>query len=175
MHSDECGETISLRIQPERSDYTRAYRRRFWRSLGWLVFAGAALPLLPIVRASALRAELAAGRWDAVASAAAVFLGVALFLAFMVELLARSFAGYALRKTPAALQPQMVTFKSDGMHAHGSHVRWSEFAGAEETRSAFLLELHAGQYMLLPRRQIGSATEIRRMLRKYLGGKARVR
>jgi hypothetical protein len=44
----------------------------------------------------------------------------------MVELLARSFARYALRKTPAALEPQVVTFTTDGMHAHGNHVGWSE-------------------------------------------------
>lgn len=168
------GEAVSLRIHVERGDYTRAYRRHFWRSLGWLVIVGAALALLPMMRASAFRAELAAGRWDAAASAATAYLGAGLFLAFMVELLARSFARYAVRKSPAALEPIVVTFSEDGMHARGKHVRWSEFSRVIETRSAFQLQLHAGQYMLLPRRQIGSPADLRRILRAYLGSRAKL-
>jgi hypothetical protein len=81
MHpGDQSEQTVSLRIQAERGDYTRAYRRRFWRSLGWLVVIGAALALLPVLRAPALRAELAAGVPAAVAAAAALYLGVVLFL-----------------------------------------------------------------------------------------------
>jgi hypothetical protein len=174
VRADDGGEAVSLRIQAERGDYTRAYRRHFWRSLGWLVVLGAALALLPMMRASVFRAELAAGKWDAAISAAIAYLGVALFLAFMVELLARSFARYVLRKTPAALEPVVVTFADDGMHARGNHVPWSEFSQVVETRSAFQLQLHAGQYMLLPQRQIRSPADVRRILRKHLGSSAKL-
>jgi hypothetical protein len=166
---------VSLQIRPERSDYTRAYRRRFWRSLGWLVICGAALALLPVMRAPAIRSELAAGTWEAVASAAIAYAGVALFLAFMVELLARSFARYALRKAPAALVPQVVTFTEEGMDTRGSHVGWSEFSRVVETGSAFQLQLRAGGFMLLPQRQIASSGEVRSILRKHLGKRARLR
>jgi hypothetical protein len=175
MHpAAEGGEAVSLRIQAERSDYTRAYRRQFWRSLGWLVVLGAGLALLPMMRASVFRAELAAGRWDAAASAAIAYLGAALFLAFMVELLARSFARYVLRKAPAALESHVLTFSKNGIDARGNHITWSEFSRVVETRSAFQLQLHTGQYMLLPRRQISSPAGLRRILREHLGTRAKL-
>jgi hypothetical protein len=166
---------ISVQVQVARDDYRHAYRRRFWRSLGWLVLLGAALALLPIARAPAFRAELAAGAPAAFAVAGAVYIGVALFLALMVEVLAHSFSRYALRKSPAALQPQVVTFTNDGVRTQGSHVPWNEFSGVVETRSAFQLQLRAGPYMLLPCRQISSVVQIRRLLKTHLGKSAKVR
>jgi hypothetical protein len=168
-------DAISLEIQATSSDYMRAYRRRFWRSLGWVVFPGAALALLPIERASAFRAELSAGAPSAIAVATAAYTGVALFLAFMVELLARCFTRYALRKSPAALAPTLLTFTPEGLHAQGSHVAWHEFSSAVETTSAFQLQLRTGPYVLIPRRQVSSVLQIRRVLQTYLGKRARVR
>ena len=166
---------VSVQVQVTRGDYMRAYRRRFWRSLGWLVLLGAAIALLPIGRAPAFRAELAAGTPAAFAVAGAVYIGVALFLALMVEVLARSFSRYALRKSPAALQPRVVTFTNDGMRAQGSHVRWNEFYRVVETRSVFQLQLRAGPYMLLPCCQISSVVQIRQLLKTHLGKSAKVR
>ena len=106
--------------------------------------AGGCLALLPIARAPGFRAELAAGAPAAFAVAGAVYIGVALFLALTVEVLAHSFSRYALRKSPAALQPQVVTLTNDGVRTQGSHRRWNEFSRVVETRSAFQLQLRGG-------------------------------
>lgn len=171
----DAEQAVSVEVQVTRDDYMRAYRRRFWGSLGWLVLLGAAIALLPIARTPAFRAELAAGTPAAFAAAGAVCIGVGLFLALMVEVLARSFSRYALRRSPAALQPQVVTFADDGVRAQGSHVPWNEFSGVVETRSAFQLQLRAGPYMLLPCRQISSVVQIRHLLKTHLGRSAKVR
>lgn len=168
-------DTLSLEVHVTRGDYTRAFRRRFWRALGWIVFLGAALSWIPIWRAAALRSELAAGTPAAFVATFIAFAGAALFLTFMVELLARSFSRYALRKAPSALEPQVVTFNNQGMHARGIHVRWKDFAKAVETGSAFELQLRAGQYLLLPQRQISCADRLRALLRMHLGESAKVR
>ena len=176
MNSGERREdVISVQVQVTRNDYVRAYRRQFWRSLGWLVAFAPAIALLPIARAPAFRAELASGAPAAVAVAVAIYAGVTVFLAFMVELLARSFSSYGLRKAPAALASRIVTFTKDGMHAPGSDVRWHEFSKAVETSSGFQLQLRAGPYMLLPRHQISSVPQIRQLLRTYLGHCAKIR
>jgi len=173
--SPDAEQAVSVQVQVERNDYVRAYRRQFWRSLGWLVLFGAAIALLPVARAPAFRAELAKGALAALAVAGGAYIGVALFLAFMVEVLARSFSRYALRKSPAALEPHKVTFTSDGMHSQGTHVRWNEFSRAVETSSAFQLQLRTGPYLLLPRHQISSVVQIRRLLETNLGKGAKLR
>jgi hypothetical protein len=175
MKDEGKREDISLAIRVSQADYTRAYRRRFWRSLGPLVFIGAALPILSIARAPTLRAELAAGSPGAITAALTVSIGIALFLAFVVELLARSFSRYALRKAPSALAPQAVAFTDDGICTNGTLMRWTELSKVVETKRDFQLQLRSGQYMLLPSNQIPSLGSIRLLLRTHLGKRARLR
>jgi hypothetical protein len=171
----EQEEPLSVRVQATRSDYVHAYRRQFWHALGWLLLLAPVIALLPVERTPAFRSELFAGLGAAIAVAAAACLGIALFLAFMIELLARSYSGYALRKSPAAFESRVLTFTENGMQAAGTHVRWNEFSKVVETSDAFELQLRAGQYVLLPQRQIPCAFQMRRMLRTHLGKSAKLR
>jgi hypothetical protein len=166
---------LSLDIQPARRDYVNMYRRQFWRALGLLVFVGAGLALWPVARAPQFRAELVVGSRPALLVLAGAYAGAWLFLAFTVEVLARSFAGYALRKSPEALRRQVLRLTPEGMHTGEQLVRWNKFSKAMETRSGFQLHLRDGRCMVLPRRQIASAGRIRQILKAHLGGNAKVR
>lgn len=166
---------LLLEVRPERRDYVNAYRRRFWRALALLVFVGAGLALFPVARAPAFRAELVRGSHAALAVLFGMYAGTWMFLAFMVELLARSFAGYALHKSREALQPYLLRFTPEGIYTRGRLAQWAEISKATENRSCFQLRLRDGRYLVLSHSQIASPADIRNMLRSHLGQRANLR
>lgn len=175
-------ETIKLNIKLEKQDYLRAARRRFWRSLGWMVAFGPLLALIPFFRATAVQREVTQGNAAAVALACGLYVALALFLAFAVETCARMFSQHAVRKTPLGLESQTLTFSDKGMGAVTSRssgsIAWSRFHKA--ARSSWAYQLHFGprQYVLLPFRQIPSQEEkdqLGRMIKQHLGARAKFR
>ena len=169
-----------LELQLTKRDYLRAYRRQFWRGLGLLVFLASCLSLFPIWRTPAFRHELQAGMPSAIRTAAAAYCVAAFFLAFTVELLARSYSSLVVRKTPLALAPQSLTFSSEGMQSQtrsiSGLVRWKTFVKAIATSRAFQLYSSPTQYVLLPFDRFRSPEELRgfrQMLKQQLGNRAR--
>ncbi len=178
--SPHAAKDFQLELQLTKRDYLRAYRRQFWRSLGLLVLLASCLPLLSMWRAPAFRHELQTGMPAAIRVAIAAYVVVALFLAFTVELLARSYSSLVVRKTPLALEPQSLTFSSEGMQSQtrsrSGLVHWKSFQKAIATGWAFQLYSSSTQYVLLPFRQFQSPEEVRgfrQMLKQQLGKRAR--
>jgi hypothetical protein len=174
--------TISCVVRLTRSDYSRAYRRQFWRTLWWLVVIAPLVSLLPVIRASEFRHELQTGTYSAIGVALALYVAVALFLAFGVEVCARSFSSHAIRKIPLALEPRTLTFSEQGLDsvnsASSSRIQWPAFQKAIETPWAFQLYLSPRRYVLLPCDRLKSMQErdqLRRLFKLHLGDRARFR
>jgi hypothetical protein len=138
------------------------------------------LALLPSWQATALRRELAQANTGAIALAAGLYLALALFLAFAIELCARMFAQHAARQTPLALEQQALTFSESGLEAVTAHtagkIGWRSFRKAIMTSWAFQLHFEPRRYVLLPFDQFPSRDardRLRRMLKENLGKRAK--
>lgn len=173
-------ETIQLNIHLNRSHFLRTARRRFWRSLGWLVAIAPLLAILPFWQAATLHREIAQENAHAIALAVGIYAALALFLAFAIELCARMFAQHAMRQSSLALAPQELTFSENGLNAVTAHstgnIGWNSFRKAVATNWAFQLHFGPKQYVLLPFDQFPSndvRDQLRQMLKQQLGKRAR--
>ena len=160
----------------------RAARRRFWRSLGWLVAAAPLLAIFPFWQATALHREVAQENAGAIALALGLYAALALFLAFAIELCARMFAQHAIRQSRLAQESQALTFSENGLDAVAAHsagkLGWSSFRKAVMTAWAFQLHFGPRQYVLLPFDQFPSRDDrdrLQRMLKEHLGNRAKFR
>lgn len=114
--------------------------------------------------------------------AVSLYVALALFLAFAIELCARMFAQHAMRQTRLALEPQALTFSENGLEAVTAHsagtIGWGSFRKAVLTAWAFQLHFGPRQYVLLPFDQFPSSdarNRLRRMLKEHLGNRAKFR
>jgi hypothetical protein len=140
------------------------------------------LALLPFWRTTTLHREMAQADPGAITLAAGLYVALALFLVFAIELCARMFAQHAMRQARLALEPQVLTFSEHGLDAVTSHtagrIGWNSFRKAVATAWAFQLHFGPRQYVLLPFDQFPSADvrdRLRRMLKENLGKRAKFR
>ena len=175
-------DTIQLNIRLNKAHYLRAARRRFWRSLGWIVFVAPLLAIFPFWQATALHRELGQRNTGAIALTVGLYASLALFLAFAIELCARMFAQHAARQGRLALEPQALTFSENGLEAVTAHsagkIGWGSFRKAVATAWAFQLHFGPRQYVLLPFDQFPSPeirNRLQQMIKSHLGNRAKFR
>lgn len=175
-------DTIQLNIRLNKAHYRRAARRRFWRSLGWIVAVAPLVAILPFWQATAIHREIGQGNTGAIALAVGLYAALALFLAFAIELCARMFAQHAMRQSRPAQEPQLLTFSEDGLEAVTEHssgrIGWSSFRRAVVTTWSFQLHFGPRQYVLLPFDQFPSPetrNRLRQMIKRHLGNRAKFR
>jgi len=123
---------------------------------------------------------LQSGAMAALGTAIGIYLATALFLAFGVEVCARSFSSHAIRKTPLALERRSLTFSAEGMESvspsSSGRIQWNAFQKIVETPWAFQLYLGPRQYILLPCDRLQSALErdlLRKLFKLNLGDRAK--
>jgi hypothetical protein len=176
--SSVCPDHIDLDIQVTKTDYVRAARRRFWRSLAVVVALAPLAVTIPLWRSSTMRQEILSGDLRAIAVILGLYGAVALFLALSVEICARSFGQVAARKAATALKPQKLRFSDSGMawavNGSAGAIPWTAFRKASKARWAILLHLSGGRDVVIPLRQVPANVkpDLETMIKAHLDKRA---